>query len=210
MVKLKYKNWDEINIRLYKKLYELSSNVEDVIDAEIEIISILCDCSEEDILNLPIPEYQRLRGECQWIANKPDVKAFAPKTIKLGNKEYDVYYDASKLTTAQYIDFQNYLKAGDIEKYLTHILSVFIVPKGKIYGDVPVEEVMEILEDNISIKMALSMCFFFIVEYLSTINLTVYYLEKRMKKNKVMNQELQTQFNKLRSLINGDGSMQSE
>lgn len=201
---LKYKSWDDINIRLYKKLYALSNNVDDVIDAEIQIVALLCNCNEDDILNLPIGEYQRLRGECQWIASKPDVKPYAPKSIKL-NREYDVYYDASKLTTAQYIDFQNYLKQNDIEKYLTHILSCFIVPKGKMYGDVPVEEVMADIEDNISIKMALSMCFFFIVEYLTLTRLTVHYLESRMKKKKLMNQELQEQFQKLRLLLNGDG-----
>lgn len=205
MVKLKYSKWDDINIGLYKKLYELSSNVEDVIDCEIQIVALLCDCSEEDILNLPIPEYQRLRGECQWIASKPEVKPYSPKSIKLNGNEYDVYYDVSKLTAAQYIDYQNYLKQNNIEKYLTHILAVFIVPKGKMYGDIPVEEVMKDIEENISIKMALSMCFFFMVEYLTLMKLTLSYLEKRMNKTEKNNQELQKKLKELDLLINGDG-----
>ena len=205
MISLKYKNWDDINIRLYKKLYALSNNVDDVIDAEIQIVALLCDCSEDDILNLPIPEYQRLRSECQWIASKPDVKPYAPKSIKLNGNVYDVYYDASKLTTAQYIDFQNYLKQNDIEKYLTHILSVFIVPKDKMYGEVPVEDVMADIEENISIKMALSMCFFFMTEYLTLIKLILYYLTKRVNKTEKNNQELQKKLEEIRLLINGDG-----
>ncbi|MBQ3414529.1 MAG: hypothetical protein IJH39_04110 [Clostridia bacterium] len=181
---------------------ELSNDVEDVIDTEIGIISILCDCSEDDILNLQIPEYQKLRNQAQWIMKKPDVKPYAPKSIKL-NSEYDVYYDVSKLTTAQYIDFQSYLKQNDMDKYLTHILSVFIVPKGKEYGEVPMEEVLDDLESNISIKMALSMCFFFITEYLTLMKLTLNCLESRMKKTK--NQELQKKLKEIHLLINGDG-----
>lgn len=204
MISLKYKTWDDINIKLYKRLYALSKDIEDVIDCEIAIVALLCDCSEDEILNLPIPEYQRLRGECQWIASKPDVKPYAPKSIKL-KREYDVYYDVSKITTAQFIDFQNYLKQNDMDKYLTNILAVFIVPKGKMYGDIPVEDVMADIEENISIKMALSMCFFFTTEYLTLLKLTLSYLEKRMKKNKVMNQELQEQFQKIHLLLNGDG-----
>lgn len=204
-MKIKYKNWDDINIRLYKKLYALSNNVDDVIDAEIQIVALLCDCNEDDILNLPIPEYQRLRSECQWIASKPDAKAYAPKSIKLNGNEYDVYYDASKLTIAQYIDFQNYLKQNDMEKYFTHILSVFIVPKGKMYGEVPVEDVMKDIEDNISIKMALSMCFFFMTEYLTLIKLILYYLTKRVNKTEKNNQELQKKMEEIRLLINGAG-----
>lgn len=201
-MELKYNTWDEINIRTYKKLMELSNDVEDVIDTEIGIISILCDCSEDDILNLQIPEYQKLRNQAQWIMKKPDVKPYAPKSIKL-NSEYDVYYDVSKLTTAQYIDFQSYLKQNDMDKYLTHILSVFIVPKGKEYGEVPMEEVLDDLESNISIKMALSMCFFFITEYLTLMKLTLNCLESRMKKTK--NQELQKKLKEIHLLINGDG-----
>lgn len=201
-MELKYNTWDEINIRTYKKLMELSNDVEDVIDTEIGIISILCDCSEDDILNLQIPEYQKLRNQAQWIMKKPDVKPYAPKSIKL-NREYDVYYDVSKLTTAQYIDFQSYLKQNDMDKYLTHILSVFIVPKGKEYGEVPMEEVLDDLESNISIKMALSMCFFFITEYLTLMKLTLNCLESRMKKTK--NQELQKKLKEIHLLINGDG-----
>lgn len=203
-MELKYRTWDDINIKLYKRLYALSNDIEDVIDCEIAIVALLCDCSEDEILNLPIGEYQRLRGECQWIASKPDVKPYAPKSIKL-KMEYDVYYDVSKITTAQFIDFQNYLKQNDMDKYLTNILAVFIVPKGKMYGEVPVEDVMADIEDNISIKMALSMCFFFTTEYLTLLKLTLSYLEKRMKKNKVMNQELQEQFQKIHLLLNGDG-----
>lgn len=204
MISLKYKSWDGVNIRLYKKLYALSNNIEDVIDCEIAIVALLCDCSEDDVLNLPIPEYQKLRGECQWIASKPDVKPYAPKSIKL-KREYDVYYDASKLTTAQYIDFQNYLKQNDMDKYLTNILAVFIVPKNKMYGEVPVEDVMADIEENISIKMALSMCFFFMVEYLTLTKLTLYYLTKRINKTEKNNQELQKKLKELDLLINGDG-----
>ena len=182
MVKLKYNKWEEMNVGTFKKLMEISSNKElDEVDTEIMLLAILCDCDEEDILNLPIPVYQELRRESQWIAGKPATKAFCPKHIKLEN-QYDVMYDMSKISTAQYIDFQSYLKLNDMNKYLSHILAIFLIPKGKKYGDVPAEVIIKDIDDNMNMIMAESMCFFFITEFLTLMQLILTSLEQRLKK----------------------------
>lgn len=209
-MELRYKDWDSLNINKYQQLIQISNSGLDAIDTEISIIALLCDCSEDDILNLPIPEYQQLRQQAQWIAVKPDVKAYAPKTVKLNN-EYDVYYDVSKLTTAQYIDYQNYLKLNDLDKYLPYILAVFLVPKGKQYGDVPVEDVVKDISENLSIKVALSMCFFFTVQLVSLVKITLHYSELRLEKmmktenNPEKIAEIQKKLEQIHSLISGVG-----
>ena len=210
MLELKYKDWDNLNIAKYQQLIKISNEGVDIIDKEISIVALLCDCTEDDILNLPIPEYQQLRKQAQWIANKPDVKPFAPKTVKLNN-EYDVYYDVSKLTTAQYIDYQNYLKLNDLDKYLPYILAVFLVPKGKQYGDVPVEDVVKDINENLSVKLALSMCFFFTVQLVTLTKITLHYSESKLKKivkkekNPQMKAEAQKKLEVIHSIINGIG-----
>ena len=58
-------------------------------------------------------------------------KMFRQKDIKVNGREY--YFDGllGKITTAQYIDFQNYQKNNDEQKSF----SVFIIPKGHKYND---------------------------------------------------------------------------
>lgn len=198
-MKLKFKNWNEVNIKTYKSLMSVADE-ENEIDAEIKILSILCGVDEEEILNLQISEYQELRAEAQWIADKPVVKAYAPKTMKINKKKYDVYSDVSKITTAQYIDFQSYLKQNKLDRYLSYILACFIVPKGKQYGEVPIDEVVKEIEEYVSVYDAQCMFFFFIVEYLTLTKIIVRSLE-----SKTNNQEVQKKLKEIHSLLGGDG-----
>lgn len=204
-MKLKYSSWDNINIKTYKKLRSVIERT-DAIDVEIGIIAILCDCSEEDVENLSISEYSRLREQAQWIGKQPESKAYCPKKIKL-NQEYDVCYDISKLSVSQYIDFQNYIKMNENQEYMGHLLSVFLIPKGKTYGDYDIQEVIDDIEENMGLRNALDVCFFFTVEYLTLINLTLHYSESRIRKmvRKNKNPEIQEKLRQIRSMINGVG-----
>lgn len=205
-MELKYKTWKDISIGLYKKLLNITDSNMDIVDTEIAIIALLCDCDEEDILNLTIPEYQKLRASAQWIATRPKGKAFCPKSIKLDN-QYDIVSDMSKLTTAQYIDFQSYIKMNDLNKYISHILAIFFIPKGKKYGDVPPEEIIADIDKNLNIQMAEDMCFFFMTEFMTLTKITLHYLESKMKKmvKNNNNPEVKKKMEEIHSLINGIG-----
>lgn len=207
-MKLRYNSFKELPLGVFKELIKVQEdNSLDAIDTEIKIMSILCDVPEDDILNLSLPEYTELRTSAQWIAVAPQGKAFCPKSIKLDN-QYNVCYDMSKLTTAQFIDFQAYIKLNQKDKYLSHILSVFLIPKGKKYGEVPVEEIIKDIDKNLSVEMAQNMCFFFITEFLTLQKLTLTYLEedlmKKMKTSKGKERiEIMQKMQDIRSMING-------
>lgn len=52
-------------------------------------------------------------------------------TIKIGNTTYCITKDVTNITTAQFIDFQEALKAQDLKQ----IVVVWFVPKGKKYNE---------------------------------------------------------------------------
>lgn len=212
MVKLKYTSWKNIPVGIFKKLLAIGSDSSlDEVDSEIRILSILCDCDEEDILNLTITDYQKIRRESQWIAYKPKSKAYCPKSVKLDN-QYDIVYDISKLTAAQYIDFQSYIKLNDSNKYLSNILAIFFIPKGKKYGEVDAEEIIKDIDNNLNMEMAESMCFFFTTQFLTLTKHFLLYLEselnKKLKKSKGKDRiEIMERMGIIRSQINGIGSI---
>lgn len=210
-MELKYRKWSELPVGVFKKLIGTTTEEMDAIDTEIRIISILCDCDEEDILELSIPEYQRLRGEAQWIANRPKSKAFCPQTVKLEN-QYEISYDISKITAAQYIDFQSYVKLNDTNKYLSNILAIFFIPKGKKYGEVDPQIIINDIDKNLNMEMAESMCFFFTTQFVSLTKNFLLYLESDLKKKIKVSKgqdriKLMEELGKIHSQINGIGSI---
>lgn len=182
-MELKKKNWQQITISDYMELQEIV-NREDAVDVEVGIVALLCGVDEDEIGKLPILEYQRLRRESQFISKFPEIKGKAPKSITINNNKYDVITDVSKLTTAQYIDFQTYLKMNDMEKWLPNILTIFIIPKGMKYGneDYNIDDLAKDIKEYLPVTTAFEMCGFFQITFLNSIRGTVIYLESKMKK----------------------------
>ena len=215
MIELKYKNWKEISINVFQKLQNLnlnnSSDIIDEIDDNVKILSILCDVDEDTIADLEVGEYKTLVSQCAFLNEMPKVKI--KDEYWINDKLYQVQYGVQNMTMAQYIDYQTYLK--DSSKYTKEIVSCFVFPKGKKYGeDYNLNETIEDIGNYFSIVDALSVCFFFTMLFRSLTTATLGCLVKKMKRGKKkMNKEQQAQvqraideLNKVIHLVkSGDG-----
>lgn len=212
MIELKYKNWKDITINVYQKLQNLnlnrSSDIIDEIDDNVKILSILCDVDEDTIADLEINEYKRLVSQCTFLNEIPKVKINDEYWIN--NKLYQVQYDVQNMTMAQYIDYQTYLK--DSSKYTKEIVSCFVIPKGKKYGEgYNISEVVEDIGNYFSIVDALSVCFFFTMLFQSLTKATLGCLVKKMKRekrkmNKVEQQQMDKAIEELTKVTNSIGN----
>lgn len=208
MIELKIKSFKDMSLKTYYELDKLKNKKIDAVDFEIELISILCGCSVDDILDLPISQYQALRAEAQFVADFPDIVPNCPDNMTINGHKYAISKDLSKVTTAQYIDFQNYLK---MENNVQYVLSCFLIPEGKKYGQgYNVDDVINDIMD-LDIIDALTVCFFFINLYLTSIKVILHSLESKMKKeikktkNKEMKKQLTKKLEEIHLLINGVG-----
>lgn len=212
MIELKYKNWKDITINVYQKLQNLnlnrSSDIIDEIDDNVKILSILCDVDEDTIADLEINEYKTLVSQCAFLNEMPKVKINDEYWIN--NKLYQVQYDVQNMTMAQYIDYQTYLK--DSSKYTKEIVSCFVIPKGKKYGEgYNISEVVEDIGNYFSIVDALSVCFFFTMLFQSLTKATLGCLVKKMKRekrkiNKVEQQQMDKAIEELTKVTNSIGN----
>lgn len=206
-MELKYNDYNNLPLKVFNKITGITTT--DEVDYEITLLSYLCDCNEEDILNLSLTDYQTIRKEAQFIASFPDIKGTVTDKIRIKDNRYYVCKDLSQITAAQYIDYQSYLKADD-KKY-EYLLSCFIIPVGKTYCegynvDDVIKDIMEL--DIVSV---LNICFFFLNLFLTSTKALVHYWESQMKKmmkkekDKEMKKKFQETLNQIRLMRSGLG-----
>ena len=165
--------WNDIKYRTLLDIRE-AANIE---DENERVYAIMEAVFGEDVLNLPLKDFNEKCKELQFL-QKEIPNDLHVKDIKVNGREY--YFDGllGKITTAQYIDFQNYQKNEDEQK----AFSVFIIPKGHKYNDgYDMEQVFNDILD-VPVPVLFSASFFFIRQFELFIRIFRRYSIKQMKK----------------------------
>ena len=165
--------WSDIKYRTLLDIRE-AANIE---DENERVYAIMEAVFGEDVLNLPLKDFNEKCKELQFL-QKEIPNDLHVKDIKVNGREY--YFDGmlGKITTAQYIDFQNYQKNNDEQK----VFSVFIIPKGHKYNDgYDMEQVFNDILD-IPVPVLFSASFFFSRQFELFIRIFRRYSIKQMKK----------------------------
>ena len=165
--------WANIKYRTLLDIRE-AANIE---DENERVYAIMEAVFGEDVLDLPLKDFNEKCKELQFL-QKEIPNDLHVKDIKVNGREY--YFDGllGKITTAQYIDFQNYQKNNDEQKSF----SVFIIPKGHKYNDgYDMEQVFNDILD-IPVPILFSASFFFSRQFELFIRIFRRYSIKQMKK----------------------------
>ncbi len=165
--------WANIPYRTLLDIRE-AANIE---DENERVYAIMEAVFGEDVLNLPLKDFNEKCKELQFL-QKDIPNDLHVKDIKVNGREY--YFDGllGKITTAQYIDFQNYQKNEDEQKSF----SVFIIPKGHKYNDgYDMDQVFKDILD-IPVPILFSASFFFSRQFELFIRIFRRYSLKQMKK----------------------------
>lgn len=188
-MELKFKNWENISIKTFDEIKKaLNININNELEANLAMLAVLCDADIQEIENLPLTEFSRLLKQTDFITKMPKVDIKDKYVIN--GKKYNVCLGVNKMTTAQYIDYQTFGK--DIEGNLKNLVSVFLIPEGKKYGEYDLEEVIDELYNNMPIADAYSVCFFFTLQLQSLTKVILSSLERKIKK------EMKKEKNKMR------------
>ena len=164
--------WANITYRQLLDIRE-AANIE---DENERVYAIMEAVYGEDVLNLPLKDFNEKCKELSFL-QKAIPNDLHVKNIKVNGREY--YFDGllGKITTAQYIDFQNYLKNEDEQK----TFSVFIIPKGHSYNDG--YDMQQVFNDilDVPVPILFSASFFFIRQFELFIKIFRHYSIKQMK-----------------------------
>lgn len=173
-------NYDKLPIGKFMELQAIDyANMEEI-DIQVAIISILTDMDEDDILDLPINEYKKLAQATSFLTQPPKQNAQIPKKIVMDGREYYVISKVEDMSAGQYIDYQTYLGYKD-DKYLPHILSCIIIPKGEKYGESDIATIIKTIQEELPITTATSISAFFLRKWELLTRGTLAYLVLKMK-----------------------------
>lgn len=173
-------NYNKLTIGKYLELVEI---IEDDtladIDRNVEIIALLDDKEVDVIYDLPLTEFNEKIQMTSFLYEEP--KPLQVSTVyKLGDMELEACLNLNDLTTAQFIDYQTYVK--DNSK-LVELLSVFLIPKGHKYNkDYDIVEVQKVIRDNMPVTQAMGLSAFFLLLSKSLLKASLTYSIKKLKK----------------------------
>lgn len=146
-----------MTLQMYEHLSKIAESDTDDIEKQIQMVSVLTGKSVKEVEDLPISVYHDLAKKTVFLMREPAVEQIKSNTVKINERVYVITNDVTKITTAQYIDFQEYMKQG---KNLANVLSTLLVPKGEKYGEADFLEVKKDIE-RLPICTALGLYAFF-------------------------------------------------
>lgn len=203
-------NYRDLPIGKYLEICDIAKDESlDVLNEQVKVISILTDMSEDDILGLPITDYKDMSRRLVFLRKEYDGELPVAKSYKIGGFELIPEKDLTKITTAQFIDFQTFSREGD--KYYVEALSTLMIPKGKKYNEgYDITEVHKAIRENLSVADVLSLSAFFLGKWVRSIKDSLTFSMSEIKKipDKEKREELMRMLlqRKTHSQSNGDGS----
>ena len=185
---MQVKSFNQVSIKLYRKLKEVTEDPsKSELVKSVEIVALLNDKTVDEVLHLPIPEFNSLVAETSFL-DHPKLehpKATAPRFIKIGDQKFSLELDVYKWSTARFIDFQTFIKEGSRpeDKMYCNALACILVPEGKEYGkDYDPLEVARLIEDSLDIVTAKQVFFYWKRRWLGSLKVIQSYLTWILKK----------------------------
>jgi len=154
-------SYKEMTLQMYEHLSKIAESDTDDIEKQIQMVSVLTGKTTKEVEDLPISVYHDLAKKTVFLMREPAIEQIKSNTVKINERVYVITNDVTKITTAQYIDFQEYMKQG---KNLANVLSTLLVPKGEKYGDADFLEVKKDIE-RLPICTALGLYAFFLQRF---------------------------------------------
>lgn len=177
-IKPRYNNYNELPISTYHKVKEIAESDLDDITKEVKYISILYGIPEPDIWELSVIEIGNLRKQLQWLNNTDFNQKFEGGEYTINGNTYVIDKKIENVSYSQFVDFQNYYGRKNME---AEILSVFMIPKGKKYGqDYDIDKVINEIMDNVSIADYNAIVYhFFLISLGLSVNMVQYLQAER-------------------------------
>lgn len=210
-------NWNDITIKQFNEIEKLRGSltedmtIEDNIDINVKLISIIFNKDVDEVENLDIREMGELIKQTNFLREPIPNKRIENK-YTINGRKYALNTNIQKLSVSQYIDFQTYKSNG--ENDIVKFLSIYLIPYGKTYGEYDFEEVYKDIE-SMSIVDGNAICFFFRLQFAILMRTSLIYSIKKMKrmmrkeKNKVKKEELKIAIKQLEKNLEeyGDGGI---
>lgn len=153
----------EMPVGVYEQVLAINAAQErDDLERQVATIAALSGTTDEEVLNMPLPDYKVASGELVFLTMPVPIRK-DPKPAKeyrLGDLRLVPSADPMKMTAAQYIDFQTVSAQAAKEKHgnLSALLACFLIPKGCRYNEgYDIREVQAAIRDGLDVVSAIEL-----------------------------------------------------
>lgn len=175
-------NYADLPVGLYMEILAVDRSSLGEFDKQVRIISILSGMAEADILALPVPEYKRIAAATEFLIH-PCQEGRMAKSYRLGDLVLVPTQDLTKITAAQYIDFQTLSQEG--EEKTVELCSVFLIPKGHKYADgYDIADVQDAIRRHLSVQDVVTLAAFFLRKYAESIVSSLTFCKREIRRTK--------------------------
>lgn len=175
-------SWEAITLKEFEQIDQIMHTD---IPADYKAVNLLSVLSGEPVdlfEDMPLTMFRKLIPALNFVTlDPPQVKV--RNKYEINGHKYRLYANITELTTAQYIDYQTYMKEEPVD--LQKVISCFLIPEGHKYNDG--YDIVEVLADIHDMKIVdVQAIGFFIQKQSGLFILTMrHYLYKQMKKMKI-------------------------
>lgn len=176
-------NWNEVTLKKFDKILELSKNADlTPVEREIRIVAALTDVEISVIQNLDAPTFQMITEKLVFLNNKPEKKVPVDSFV-LNGKDYHADLVPRSWTAGQFLDYK-VLAGTEIDKKAARLIACFIYPEGAAYNDgsYNVEDVVNDINDYMSVVEVTGFTDFFMQQYTAFAKAILAYLKRKVKK----------------------------
>ena len=168
------KTWSDITLQQYYQIKELLTN-----EDEYTVLNILDVLYGIDSASLPISALSKYNNALDFLKDEIPVVDIKKK-YNINGHTYESNCELTKVSTAQFIDYQNYLKEKE-PKY-EKLISVLFIPDGHQYNDG--YSIQEVQDDILHMSMVdvQSIAFFIKKQFQLLLSLFQFYLTQSIQK----------------------------
>ena len=167
------KSWDEMDLKTFGKIQEYYSDKDKEFDIR-DVLSILCNKTEDEINELPIEFAEKLMEQFKWITEKPNSGKPTNK-VEIDGVEYKVNTQ-EKLKVGEYVAVDTILK-NDKHNYAA-LMAILCRKEGEKYDSHYENEVLPQrigMWEKVSVTKVLPVIGFFLSSWLISENNTQLY-----------------------------------
>lgn len=180
-------SYNQLSVGKYNELEAIAHDRSlDDIGRNTAILAVLTDKSERELMDMPIGEYAALGERASFLLHPAPAAQKTPRSYKLGEMELIPSADFTRMTAAQYIDYQTYANQQSADQ-LVQMLSCMLIPKGHKYNDgYDMGAVQSAIRDNMPITDAAAYANFLLAKWRKSMRISLSYLALKSKRRERM------------------------
>lgn len=188
------KTWKDITLRQFNKIQDLLQEIDEY--TTLNIIDVIYDV---DSANLPAMEVMnKYAHSLDFLMTTIPTNEKLKEIYTINQREYNSNINLTQMTTAQFVDYQNYSKENPVD--ISKCLSVFIIPKGHTYNDgYDLKQVQDDIKDLDMVTIN-TLAFFFKKLYILLLEITLLCLTQDTKKMNIPTEKKEEILNQLKQI----------